>query len=402
MTAITVDARDGAARAGRLRTAHGEVRTPAFMPVGTHATVKSLDPDEVRACGADIVLCNAYHLALRPGVELIERAGGLHSFMGWDGPILTDSGGFQLVSLRSVTSVDEEGATFVSPYDGNRLRVTPEEAVRIQARLDADIVMCLDQPVAWGGERADATLATERTHRWAARCRAVHPGEGRLLFGICQGGFDEEARAASAREIAGLDFDGVAVGGLSVGEPLEVMEAMTAASVAELPEERPRYFMGLGTDRELLTMVALGVDMFDCVAPTRLARTGAAMTPDGRLPLRRAAYRDDLRALVDGCPCLACRRFSRAYIRHLIGAGEILGHRLLSLHNITHVTTLMASAREAIGSGRFDAFRADTEARLAVAGGGDDGSDAGGVAPARRIGRRVEAARIPGTLGPRG
>ncbi|HSP65357.1 MAG TPA: tRNA guanosine(34) transglycosylase Tgt [Candidatus Deferrimicrobium sp.] len=402
MSAFTIDARDGAARTGRLRTAHGEVRTPAFMPVGTHATVKALDPDEVRAAGAEILLCNAYHLALRPGVDLIERAGGLHSFMGWDGPILTDSGGFQLVSLRAVVTVDEEGATFVSPYDGNRLRVTPEEAVGIQARLGADIVMCLDHPVAWGGTSLEAAQATERTHRWAARCRAVHPGEGRLLFGICQGGFDQEARAGSARAISSLDFDGVAVGGLSVGEPLEVMEAMTAVSVAEIPEDRPRYFMGLGTDRELLTMVALGIDMFDCVVPTRLARTGAAMTPSGRLALRRAAYRDDLRPLVEGCSCVACRRFSRAYLRHLIGAGEILGHRLLSIHNITHVSGLMAAAREAIVAGSFESFRAAAEARLHTAGDNDDTADSDGVTPARRIGRTIGPARIPGTLGPRG
>ena len=368
MSTLVVEATDGMARTGRLRTAHGEVRTPAFMPVGTHATVKSLDPREVREAGADILLCNAYHLALRPGVDLIERAGGLHAFMGWDGPILTDSGGFQLVSLRRVATVEEEAATFVSPYDGSRLRVTPEEAVLNQDRLGADIIMCLDQPVAWGGEGSAAAAATERTHRWAERCRSVHPGGGRLLFGICQGGFDGDARAASAQRIAGLDFDGVAVGGLSVGEPAEVMEAMTAVSVAELPADRPRYFMGLGTDTELLAMVGLGIDMFDCVAPTRLARTGTAMTPDGRLPLRRAAYRDDHRPLVEGCPCAACTRFSRAYLRHLFVAGEILGHRLVSLHNVTHVSALMAGARQAIADGRFDSFRADAHARL---GGGE-------------------------------
>jgi queuine tRNA-ribosyltransferase len=401
VSALIIDARDGAARTGRLRTPRGEVRTPAFIPVGTHATVKSLDPDEVRACGADIVLCNAYHLALRPGVDLIERAGGLHRYMGWDGPILTDSGGFQLVSLRNVAEVDEDSATFVSPYDGTRLRVTPEDAVRIQVRLDADVVMCLDQPVAWGSEPADAQLATARTHRWAERCRAVHPGDGRLLFGICQGGFNAEARAMSAAHVAGLDFDGVAVGGLSVGEPLEVMEAMTSTSVSELPDDRPRYFMGLGTDRELLAMVALGIDMFDCVAPTRLARTGAAMTPEGRLPLRRAAYRDDLRPLVDGCPCPACRRFSRAYLRHLISAGEILGHRLLSLHNLTHVSGLMAATRAAITTGRFDDFRAETEARLRPSR-GNEGSDGEAETPSPRIRRAVGSARIPGTLGPRG
>jgi queuine tRNA-ribosyltransferase len=364
VSALSIDARDGAARAGRLATAHGVVRTPAFMPVGTHATVKALDPGEVHACGADIVLCNAYHLALRPGVDLIERAGGLHSFMGWDGPILTDSGGFQLVSLRRVTAVDEHEATFVSPYDGSRLRVSPEEAVVMQARLGSDILMCLDQPVAWGTDAVAARAATERTHRWAARCRAVHPGAGRLLFGICQGGFDAAARTESARQISSLDFDGVAVGGLSVGEPVDVMEAMTALSVAELADDRPRYFMGLGTDSELLAMVGLGIDMFDCVAPTRLARTGTAMTPDGRLPLRRAAFRDDLRPLVEGCPCAACRRFSRAYLRHLLVAGEILGHRLLSIHNVTHLSALMAGARDAIARGAFTSFRMQTEARL--------------------------------------
>jgi queuine tRNA-ribosyltransferase len=402
VSALTIGSRDGAARAGRLRTAHGEVRTPAFMPVGTHATVKALDPDEVRTCGADILLCNAYHLALRPGVDRIERAGGLHKFMGWDGPILTDSGGFQLVSLRRVTAVDDDAATFVSPYDGTRLRVTPEEAVRNQERLDADIVMCLDQPAVWGGDAAAASLATERTHRWAARCRAVHPEDGRLLFGICQGGFDEETRAASAEQIAGLDFDGVAVGGLSVGEPLDVMEAMTAVSVAGLPGDRPRYFMGLGTDSELLTMVGLGIDMFDCVAPTRLARTGTAMTRDGRLPLRRAAYRDDLRPLVEGCTCPACSRFSRAYLRHLFVAGEILGHRLLTLHNVTHVSALMAAARDAIGAGRFAAFRASTEARLRSGGGGEGAVVSEDPVAPRRNARTIGSARIPGTLGPRG
>ena len=384
MGAMVVDAVDGLARAGRLTTRHGVVRTPAFMPVGTHATVKSLDPGEVRTAGADILLCNAYHLALRPGVDVVERVGGLHAFMGWDGPILTDSGGFQLVSLRRVATVTEQAATFVSPYDGTRLTVTPEEAVSIQARLGADIVMCLDQPAPWGTDSAAAVAATERTHRWAARCRAVHPGDGRLLFGICQGGFDADARAASARAVAALDFDGLAIGGLSVGEPLDAMEELTAASIDQLPTALPRYFMGLGTDSELLAMVGLGVDMFDCVAPTRLARTGTAMTPAGRLNVRRAEYRDDPAPLVAGCPCAACSRFSRAYLRHLIGAGEILGHRLLSLHNVTHLSMLMADARAAIAAGRFGAFRAEREAMLRPA------TEAAGQG------------RIPGTLGGRG
>jgi queuine tRNA-ribosyltransferase len=364
VTAFVVDACDAGARTGTLATAHGTVRTPAFMPVGTHATVKALHPDEVRATGVDILLCNAYHLALRPGIDLIERAGGLHRFMGWDHPILTDSGGYQLVSLVEVATVDDGGAVFVSPYDGSRLRVTPEEAVRNQARLGADVVMCLDHPVAHGTAPEVARDATERTHRWAERCRAAHPGDGRLLFGIAQGGFDADARGASARFMSGLDFDGVAIGGLSVGEPVETMLAMTAASVAELAADRPRYFMGLGTDAELLAAVGLGVDMFDCVVPTRLARNGSALTPEGRLSLRNAAARDDFGPIDPDCPCAACAGFSRAYLRHLFQSGEILAHRLVSLHNITHLARLMDGARAAIRQGRFAEFRADRDGRL--------------------------------------
>jgi queuine tRNA-ribosyltransferase len=365
-TAIAIEATDGAARTGVVTTAHGPVRTPAFMPVGTHATVKALHPDEVRAAGVDILLCNAYHLALRPGIELIERAGGLHAFMGWNGPILTDSGGFQLVSLVEVAAVDDDSATFVSPYDGSRLRVTPEEAVRNQARLGADILMCLDHPVAHGTPVPAAREATERTHRWAERCRAAHPGHGQLLFGIAQGGFDAEARRDSARFLDGLDFDGVAIGGLSVGEPVETLLAMTEASVAELSAQRPRYFMGLGTDSELLAAVALGVDMFDCVVPTRLARNGSALTPDGRLSLRNAAAKDDQGPIDPECPCPACERFSRSYLRHLFQSGEILAHRLVSVHNITHLARLMEGARAAIRAGTFAAYRAERDGRLTV------------------------------------
>jgi queuine tRNA-ribosyltransferase len=362
--AFTVEAVDGGARTGELRTAHGNVRTPAFMPVGTHATVKALDPDEVRDAGVDILLCNAYHLALRPGIELIERAGGLHDFMGWKHPILTDSGGYQLVSLVEVAAVDDDSATFVSPYDGSRLRVTPEDAVRNQARLGADVLMCLDHPVAHGTPEALAREATERTHRWAERCRAAHPGNGHLLFGIAQGGFDAGARRESARFLSGLDFDGVAIGGLSVGEPVEVMLAMTEASVGELAADRARYFMGLGTDAELLAAIALGVDMFDCVVPTRLARNGSALTPTGRLSLRNAVVKDDLGPIDPECPCTACARFSRSYLRHLFQCGEILAHRLVSLHNITHLARLMEQARAAIRDHDFAAFRAERDGRL--------------------------------------
>jgi queuine tRNA-ribosyltransferase len=367
MTALRIEARDGAARTGVLHTAHGEVRTPAFMPVGTHATVKALLPAEVREAGADILLCNGYHLVLRPGVELVERAGGLHAFMGWDGPILTDSGGFQMVSLQDVARIDDDAATFVSPYDGSRLRMTPEEAVRAQARLGADIVMCLDQPVAFGASAELAREAAARTHRWAERCRAVHPGEGHLLFGICQGGFDPGLRRESAAVVAAMGFDGIAVGGLALGEPPPVMEAMCSAAVEALPEPLPRYVMGLGTDAELLALVALGIDMFDCVLPTRLARNGTALTAGGRLSLRQARWRDDLRPLEDGCACPACGGgFSRAYLRHLFRAGEILAHRLVSQHNLAHLGRLMTGTRTAIAAGGFAELRAGVLAGLAA------------------------------------
>ncbi len=364
MTILDIAARDGAARTGTLHTAHGDVPTPAFMPVGTHATVKSLTPDEVRSTGASILLCNAYHLALRPGVDRVANAGGLHSFMGWDGPILTDSGGYQLVSLRDVTKVDADSATFVSPYDGSRLRVTPEQAIDNQYRLGADIIMCLDHPVPFGADAAATRTATERTHVWAERCRNAHPGDGRLVFGIAQGGFDEDLRLESARHLASLGFDGIAVGGLAVGEPRDVMVAMTEVSVSALPDTVPRYFMGLGTDSELMAMVGLGVDMFDCVVPTRLARTATAMTPNGRLSLRRAAYAEDDSPIDADCPCPVCRKFGRAYLRHLFQAGEILGHRLVSLHNLTHLARLMSGAREAIASGSFAAYSASVDSRL--------------------------------------
>lgn len=375
MTPLRIEHRDGTARSGVLHTAHGDVRTPAFMPVGTHATVKACTPQEVRNTGADILLCNGYHLVLRPGVELVERAGGLHKWMRWDGPILTDSGGFQLVSLTDVARIDEDGATFVSPYDGTRARITPEDAVAAQGRLGADVVMCLDHPVAYGASPELTREATERTHRWAERCRRAHPGEGHLLFGITQGGFDPTLRADSARHVAGLGFDGLAIGGLALGEPPPVMQAMAEAALEHIPDEAPRYVMGLGTDAELLAMVALGIDMFDCVLPTRLARNGTALTAGGRLSLRQAQHREDLRPLEAGCPCPACEGgYTRSYLRHLFQAGEILAHRLVSLHNLTHLGTLMAGTRQAIAERRFAAFRAAVLDGLA---GGVDSERAG-------------------------
>ena len=364
MSALTVDARDGSARAGRVVTAHGAFDVPAFMPVGTHGAVRSVHPAELRACGVQVLLCNAYHLALRPGVALIRRAGGLHRFMGWEGPILTDSGGYQLVSLAGVAAVEDDAVTFVSPYDGSRLRVRPEDAVRIQADLGADVVMCLDQPVVWGTADGVAAQATQRTLRWAERCRAAAPGGPHLLFGIAQGGFDTEARRQAAMATSALGFDGLAIGGLSVGEPGEVMLEMAAASLDGMPSDLPRYFMGLGTDAELLAMVAMGVDMFDCVVPTRLARNATALTREGRLALRRAACRDDLRPVEDGCGCLCCRDFSRAYLRHLFAAGDILAHRLVTIHNLTHLQRLMEGARDAIRRRDFAAYREGVGSRL--------------------------------------
>ena len=367
MSALRVTARDGSARTAILATAHGEVRLPAFMPVGTHATVKGCLPAEVRACGADIVLCNAYHLALRPGVATVQGCGGLHAMMGWDGPILTDSGGYQLVSLQSVAAVDDGGAVFVSPYDGTRVRISPEDAVRMQADLGADVLMCLDHPVAYGAGERDAVEATGRTHRWAERCRAAHPGGGRLLFGIVQGGFDVAARAESARLISGMDFDGVAIGGLALGEPRSVMQRLAGVCLEHLPDDLPRYVMGLGTDVDLLAMVGAGVDMFDCVLPTRLARTGVALTFGGRLAVRQSRWRDDVRPLEAGCPCPACTGgYSRAYLRHLVACGEMLSARLLSLHNLRHLGDLMSGARAAIEAGRLEDYRAQVAAGQAA------------------------------------
>ncbi|MGH7612206.1 MAG: tRNA guanosine(34) transglycosylase Tgt [Candidatus Dormibacteria bacterium] len=349
---FTVLARDGRARRGVLRTAHGEVQTPAFMPVGTRASVRACHPEEVRAAGAEILLCNFYHLSLRPGVELVERLGGLHRFMAWLGPILTDSGGYQLVSLSDLVQVEDAGVTFRSPVDGRTLRLTPEEVVADQARLDSDVIMVLDHPVAYGVAPEVAEEATRRTLAWAERCRQVEVGD-RLLFGIVQGGFEPATRERAAQAVASLAFDGLALGGLVLGEPGPVRRRAIEACLPALPESLPRYLMGLGSDLELLEAVAQGLDLFDCVLPTRLARTGTALISAGRLSLRAARWREDPRPLEEGCPCPACSQFSRAYLRHLHLAGEILAHRLLSLHNLQHLGSLMAEVRAAIALGHL-------------------------------------------------
>jgi queuine tRNA-ribosyltransferase len=361
-------ATDGAARAGVLSTAHGEVETPVFMPVGTKATVKTLDPDEVRALGAQILLGNSYHLHFRPGADVIRELGGLHRFMAWSLPILTDSGGFQVFSLRdTIVRVDDDGVTFRNVYDGTATHFTPELAARIQADLGSDIAMCLDQVPPAGVTREALEQAVRRTTLWAARQREAPRAEGQLRFGIAQGGIDPELRRRSTEEIAELDFDGNAIGGLAIGEDRAAMFDVTDWSAALLPAKKPRYFMGIGDAEGILEVIEAGVDMFDCVLPTRTARTGSALTRAGRLNLRNARVARDDRPLDESCDCPACTRFSRAYIRHLVNQNELLGLRLLSLHNLRFVLELTRGARDAIVRGGFASYKRDVLERLTSA-----------------------------------
>ena len=367
MSAFTLAATDGAARAGILHTAHGDVPTPAFMPVGTKATVKAVDPDELRAIGTAMLLGNTYHLHFRPGEELIEELGGLHDFMSWDGPILTDSGGFQVFSLRdTLIATDDDGVTFRSVYDGTPERFTPELAAKIQERLGSDVAMCLDICPPSGLPRAELEEAVRRTTLWAQQQRDLPRAPGQLRFAITQGGLDTELRQRSSEELVPLDFDGYAIGGLSVGEAREPMFEATTLAASFLPAGKPRYFMGIGDPEGVIEVIARGVDMFDCVLPTRTARTGSALTWEGRLNLRNARFARDPRPLDESCGCPACTKFSRAYIRHLVNQEEILGLRLLSLHNLRFLLDLAAAARLAIERGAFDTWRADARARLAA------------------------------------
>jgi queuine tRNA-ribosyltransferase len=362
---FTVSTTDGAARAGVLQTAHGEVRTPAFMPVGTKGTVKTVDPVELRVVGTQILLGNTYHLHFRPGEDLIAELGGLHEFMSWDGPILTDSGGFQVFSLRdTISSVDDEGVTFRSVYDGAPARFTPEGVAAIQAQLGSDIAMCLDICPPPGIGRSELAEAVRKTTLWAARQRKAPRADGQLLFGIAQGASDPELRRRSIAELAELDFDGYALGGLSVGEERGEMFDTTAWGAELLPADKPRYFMGIGDPAGILEVIERGMDMFDCVLPTRTARTGSALTWEGRLNLRNARFARDQAPLDGSCSCPACARFSRAYIRHLVNQQELLGLRLLSLHNLRFVLELTANARAAIEAGRLAAFKAEALGRL--------------------------------------
>ena len=362
-----VHATDGAARAGVLRTAHGEIRTPVFMPVGTKGTVKTLHPDEVRDLGAQILLGNTYHLHFRPGDELIRELGGLHRFMSWDRPILTDSGGFQVFSLRdTIARVDDDGVTFRNVYDGSEARFTPELSAEIQRNLASDIAMCLDQVPPAGVTPRQLAEAVRRTSEWAARQRDAQRAEGQLRFGITQGGVDPELRRRSTEEIAELDFDGNAIGGLAIGEDRDVMFETTDWATELLPAEKPRYFMGIGDPEGILEVIEAGVDMFDCVLPTRTARTGSALTPAGRINLRNAQFARDERPLDEDCDCPACTRFTRAYIRHLVNQNELLGLRLLSLHNLRFLLELTRRAREAIERGEFAAYKRQALERLGL------------------------------------
>jgi queuine tRNA-ribosyltransferase len=359
---VTFDllATDGAARRGRLGTPHGVVDTPAFMPVGTRAAVRSLSPEDLRDAGAQIVLSNTFHLMVRPGPELVREMGGLHRFMAWDGPILTDSGGFQVFSLARLRTMTEEGVQFRAPVDGSHHRLSPERAIEIQHALGADIIHPLDECLGYPATREDAERSLGLTLRWAQRSLAAHRagGSGAALFGIVQGGFHEDLRLRAVAETVALGFDGYAIGGMAVGEPKPLMRDLTQAVAAALPAGQPRYLMGVGKPEDLVEAVARGVDMFDCVLPTRNARNGQAFTPDGPVTLKQARWARDPSPLQGDCPCLACRRFSRAYLRHLFMVEELLVYRLLSLHNLTFFLGLMAGMRAAIAKGAFAAFRA--------------------------------------------
>jgi queuine tRNA-ribosyltransferase len=365
VSCFTLNATDGTARTGVLHTAHGDVPTPAFMPVGTKATVKTVDPAELRAIGTTILLGNTYHLHFRPGEDVIAELGGLHAFMAWDGPILTDSGGFQVFSLRdTLLEVDDDGATFRSVYDGSAARLTPELAARIQEQLGSDVAMCLDICSPPGSPQPALEEAVRRTTLWAERQRDLPRAPGQLRFAITQGGLDDELRARSSEDLVALDYDGYAIGGLSVGEDRAPMFEATAAAAAALPHDKPRYFMGIGDPEGVIEVIARGVDMFDCVLPTRTARTGSALTWEGRLNLRNARFARDPRPLDESCGCPACTRFTRAYIRHLVNQEEILGLRLLSLHNLRFVLDLVAAARASIERGDFATWSTDALARL--------------------------------------
>ncbi len=362
--AFELQAEDGGARAGVLRVAHGEIATPFFMPVATQGSVKAADPADLRSVGANIVLGNTYHLFLRPGTELIERFGGLHSFMGWDGPILTDSGGFQGFSLKHLRKIDEDGILFKSHIDGSMHKFTPESTIEAEEKIGADIIMPLDVCVEANSERDVVERASSLTADWEARCKEAHTRDDQVLFGIVQGGLYEDLRMKSAEEIMSIGFEGYAIGGLSVGESKDEMYRMTGISTAALPTAAPRYLMGVGSPEDLVESVARGIDMFDCVLPTRIARNGALFSANGRVNIYSAPHRERDEPVEPGCDCYTCQNFSAAYVHHLFKARELLGYRLATLHNLRFILRMMEEMREAILAGTFGAYRGEFHRRF--------------------------------------
>jgi queuine tRNA-ribosyltransferase len=359
LKAFTLEANNDGARVGTLHTAHGDVPTPAFMPVATQGSVKTIDPSEIATVGTNILLGNTYHLYLRPGVDLVEEFGGLHDFMAWDGPILTDSGGFQGFSLQHLRKISEDGILFKSHLDGSLHMFTPEATIRHEERLGADIIMPLDMCVSADSDRQVVEDAVERTNRWAVRCKEAHTREDQHLFGIVQGGLYEDLRQRSAEFIMSLGFPGYAIGGLSVGEGKELMYAMTGVTTELLPSDAPRYLMGVGSPEDLVESVARGIDMFDCVLPTRIARNGALFSKYGRINIVAASHRRRDEPLEEGCDCYTCQTFSAAYVHHLFRAKEMLGFRLATIHNLRFILRLMEDMRQAILESRFQEFRAE-------------------------------------------
>jgi queuine tRNA-ribosyltransferase len=350
---------DSLARTGTITTTHGEVKTPMFMPVGTLATVKTLDPQEIKEIGSGVILSNTYHLALRPGTDVIAAAGGIHQFMNYHGPILTDSGGFQVFSLAKNRQITEEGVTFRNHLNGDLMTLTPESAIEKQKEIGADIIMAFDECIPYPAEYDYAKASTERTLRWAARCLATPRGDHQALFGIVQGGEFNDLRAYSAKATTALPFDGFAIGGTSIGEPKAVFSTMLQAAIPHLPTDKPRYVMGIGSLDYILEAIGQGVDMFDCVLPTRLARHGALMTTHGRINIKDGQYEKDFTPIDDQCDCQTCKQYTRAYIRHLYRSEEILGKRLMSIHNLRFLIRVVEGARKAIEENRFLTYAKD-------------------------------------------
>ncbi len=355
--AFQIEARDGTARTGVLHTPHGDVSTPAFMPVATQGSVKALTPDDLKALGVSIILGNTYHLYLRPGLDVVQKMGGLHGFMGWDRPMLTDSGGFQGFSLQHLRKLDEEGIQFKSHVDGSLHLLTPESSVKYQEILGADIIMPLDVCAPHTDDRQAVQEAMERTHRWMARCKAAHSRAGQLLFGIVQGGFHQDLRRQSAEFVTSLGVPGYGLGGFSVGEPKDKMYEMVQFTTELLPDDRPRHLLGVGSPEDLVECVYYGMDLFDCVLPTRIARNSALFVKDGRINIDTAPFKLKDAPIEEGCDCYTCRNFSAAYVHHLFRARELLAYRLATIHNLRYIMRLMGEMRQAILSGTLGSFR---------------------------------------------